>query len=67
MDIEKINNPIVKTVSEAEAFKDIPEVTDIIYDLWLLRITLKFPNIDHLVYVTFDGVRGFRVLDEGDL
>ena len=45
----------------------LPEVTDIHYDLWLLRITLHFEEIDNPVYVTFDTPRGFRVLDEGDL
>ena len=67
MDIASIQKPVASSLDEAEMFAGIPEVTDITYDLWLLRITLHFENIDHPVYVVFDKVRGFRVLDEGDL
>jgi hypothetical protein len=45
----------------------VPEITDIHYDVWLLRITLHFERLDAPVYVEFDGIRGFRVLDEADL
>ncbi len=67
MNVEALRNPEVSSLADAEAFTGIPEITDVTYDLWLLRITLRFENIDHPVYVIFDGVRGFRVLDEGDL
>ena len=67
MDIEVINNPIVETFEASNIYDGFPEITDIQYDLWLLRVTVRFQNIDNPVYITFDGVRGFRVLDEGDL
>ena len=45
----------------------MPEVTEIRYDLSVLRVTLDFASGDDPVCVEFRGVRGFRVLDEGDL
>ncbi|ELN6934634.1 hypothetical protein RZY48_004150 [Vibrio navarrensis] len=54
----------VKTKNSAE----IPEVTSISYDLWTLRICLAFnTSSDQYAYVDFDGVEGFRVLDEGQI
>ena len=44
-----------------------PEVVDVSYDLWLLRVTVTFEDQKNPVYLEFEGVRGFRVLDEGDL
>jgi hypothetical protein len=45
-----------------------PEVIDVSYDLWLLRVTVSMAGDDRRrVYVTFDAPIGFRVLDEGDL
>lgn len=44
-----------------------PEVTHIEYDLWVLRIRLEFKSTDTPIYVEFDGVVGFRLLDEGML
>ena len=67
MEIESFQSPLTSSLAGAEAFRGIPEVTGITYDLSLLRITLRFENIDYPVHVTFDGIRGFRVLDEGDL
>lgn len=67
MDAEVIKKPVCESFEASKAFNGIPEVADINYDLWLLRITLSFKEIDNPVYVTFDTPRGFRVLDEGDL
>lgn len=44
-----------------------PEITDVNYDLWFLRITLSFAGSRNPTYVQFEGVEGFRVLDEGQL
>jgi hypothetical protein len=49
------------------AFEGTPEVTQIEYDVWVLRITLQFPNRHAPVYVEFERVAGLRVLDEGQL
>lgn len=62
-----MKKPVTSTLAGSEILSGIPEVTDINYDLTLLRITLAFENAQHPVYVNFDGVRGFRILDEGDL
>ena len=67
MDIESVQKAVISSVTDAEAFEGIPEVTAVNYDTSLLRITISFENIDYPVHVIFDGVRGFRVLDEGDL
>ena len=44
-----------------------PEITDIHYDLWVLRLTLFFAGAKNPTYVHFEAVEGFRVLDEGQL
>jgi hypothetical protein len=67
MNPEKICRPTISTIAESTAFNGVPEVTEIHYDLWILRITLKFEAVEHPIYVSFGGVCGFRVLDEGDL
>lgn len=67
MDIEIINNPVVKTFNLGKACDGVPEITGVTYDLWQLRIMLRFEALDNRVYVTFNRVRGFRVLDEGNL
>jgi hypothetical protein len=54
-------------LSQAAPFKGVPEITDVHYDLWVLRITLRFENRQGPVYVQFHNTYGFRVLDEGDL
>ncbi|MET1283008.1 hypothetical protein [Vibrio navarrensis] len=62
MDSPKLHG--VKTKNSAE----VPEVTSISYDLWTLRICLTFnTSSDQYAYVDFDGVEGFRVLDEGQI
>ena len=67
MDIEVIKSPVVTTVSVTSAFEGNPEVTGLNYDSGALRVTLDFPGMEDPVYAAFDSVRGFRVLDEGDL
>ena len=47
--------------------KGFPEIVNINYDLWRLTITLNFEEQKEPVYVTFENIVGFRVLDEGDL
>ena len=47
--------------------KGNPEILHINYDLWRLIITLRLNEQKEPVYVTFENVIGFRVLDEGDL
>ena len=59
--------PVARQYEPSAAYAGLPEIAAINYDLWLLRITAHFPDLDHPVYVTFDAPRGFRVLDEGDL
>lgn len=44
-----------------------PEIENISYDIFTLRITLNFPGIEGRTYVEFEHVVGFRLLDEGDL
>ncbi len=44
-----------------------PEVIDIHYDLWVLRVTVLFAGAKNPTYVNFSAVEGFRVLDEGQL
>ena len=62
-----IRKPITSAFAESGDFAGIPEITDVHFDLRVLRITLRFGLINHPVCVSFDGVRGFRLLDEGDL
>ena len=62
-----IDIPKVKTVDFPILTSDLPEIVNINYDLWTLRITLSFEKIDRPIYVTFKRIRGFRVLDEGNL
>ena len=45
----------------------VPEIERLDYDLWELRLTVRFEAEDAPVYVTFPSPRGFRVLDEGNL
>ena len=50
-----------------DAPRGTPEVSEIHYDVWSLRITLNFEHFSGVVYVDFETPNGFRVLDEGDL
>jgi hypothetical protein len=45
---------------------NVPELLAVNYDLWTLRLTLSFRS-NEIVYVDFEAVEGFRVLDEGQL
>ncbi len=67
MDIEVINNPIVETFDTPNIDNGPPQIMNIQYDLCLLKITVHFQNIYNPIYITFSGVIGFRVLDEGNL
>jgi hypothetical protein len=61
------NRPVAESVQAASLNLGTPEVTGLNYDLWTLRVTLMFEGRDGPIYADFDGVEGFRVLDEGDL
>ncbi|MCP4975439.1 MAG: hypothetical protein GY931_04700 [Maribacter sp.] len=63
----KINLPKVKAFKLPIKKNGNPEITDIHYDLWTLKITLNFERQDYPTYLIFENVVGFRVLDEGDL
>lgn len=67
MNLEIIKNPIAKSLSVGDEFPGIPEITNVSYDLWYLQIALWFNNKKPPIYVRFDGILGFRLLDEGDL
>ena len=59
--------PAVESVEARAGISGVGEVVAVNYDLCTLRITLLFEAHALPVYVEFDGVAGFRVLDEGDL
>lgn len=63
----KIDIPNIKQVDFPIVLNDIPEIVNINYDLWILRITLSFEKLKRPIYVNFKNVIGFRVLSEGDL
>src|SRR5690606_9262032 len=48
-------------------FSGIPVVARVEYDIWTLRVVLEFEGHNEPVYLEFDRVGGFRVLDEGQL
>lgn len=62
-----MQSPKVTPVEIAFPSVGHPEIVNINYDLWRLTITLNFSKKDNPVYVTFENIIGFRVLDEGDL
>lgn len=65
-DIQKLFKPKV-TEFQNEIPDANPEIYNITYDLWTLKITLGFDDIESPIYVVFKNVIGFRVLDEGNL
>jgi hypothetical protein len=67
MNFEIIKNPVAKSLIVSDEFPGIPEITNVSYDLWCLQIKLWFKNQKPPIYVRFDGILGFRLLDEGDL
>ena len=44
-----------------------PELVEMHYDVWNLRISLDFPDWSGVVYVDFESPLGFRVMEESDL
>lgn len=67
MNKSDIEVPTIKGVDFPIITNSIPEISNIIYDLWTLKITLLFPDLKHPVYLIFKNLNGFRVLDEGNL
>ncbi|MCB8927204.1 MAG: hypothetical protein H6652_16425 [Ardenticatenaceae bacterium] len=65
--IMSLPNPKTKSLNTTFEISEIPEITNLEYDLWELRITLKFPNKKEPIYVIFSTPVGFRVLDESDM
>ena len=64
--IQKLLRPKA-TEFQTEIVDSNPEIFNINYDLWTLKITLGFNDIDRPIYAIFKNVIGFRVLDEGNL
>jgi hypothetical protein len=65
--IENLLKPKVKEFDINFSNKSNPEIFNINYDLWTLKITLSFNDHPSPVYLIFKNVVGFRVLDEGNL
>lgn len=63
----QLPNALLSAITNERTDEGTPEVTDIHFDLWTLRITLIFPSSNNPTYVEFCDSEGFRVLDEGDL
>ncbi len=57
--------PVFKSLEKLPYLAEFPEIIHLNYDVWTLRVTAEFEDIR--VYVDFTNVKGFRVLDEGDL
>ncbi|MCP5304352.1 MAG: hypothetical protein H6953_02805 [Chromatiaceae bacterium] len=58
---------LANNLTEVAAESGIPEITEVSYDIWVLRVKVMFEKKEQPVYVGFEGVQGIRVLDEGDL
>jgi hypothetical protein len=57
-----------RTVENQPYLDQEPEIINISYDLWTLRVTLNFSEIEKPVfYIDFINVVGFRLLDERNL
>jgi len=65
--IKDLLEPKVKEFDINFSNKSIPEIFNVNYDLWTLKLTLSFNDHPSLVYLIFKNVVGFRVLDEGNL
>lgn len=63
----EFDNPVCESVAVGLYLEGIPEITNVSYDLWTVRITLYFPGKISPVYLIFKDLRGFRILDEGNL
>jgi len=59
--------PVLSAVAIDDGPKGTPQITELHYDVWSLRVTLDFDSWDGVVYVDFESPAGFRVLDESDL
>jgi len=59
--------PITEELSSSKKYVGIPELVDLNFDLWTLKVKLEFPDLQNPIYLTFKNVEGFRVLDEGNL
>lgn len=59
--------PVIAPYTVDGAPHGTPQVTELHYDIWTLRVTLDFDDWDGVVYADFASVCGFRVLDESDL
>jgi len=64
---KNIENPVAESVRGSLEIKGLPEVVNLTFDLWQLMITLEFSESSIPVYVRAESVKGFRVLDEGDI
>ena len=60
-------SPSLSPYSIEDAPKGRPQITELHYDVWTLRITLDFEDWDGAVYLDFESPAGFRVMEEGDL
>ena len=56
-----------RTIDTPYDSRGVPEVERLEYDLWELRVTVRFAAGEPPVCVTFSSPNGFRVLDEGNL
>ncbi|MGZ9675626.1 hypothetical protein [Flavobacterium sp. GNP001] len=65
-DIQKLLKPKVTEFKNKFPASN-PEIFNISYDLWTLKISLGFDGINKPIYIIFKNVIGFRVLDEGNL
>jgi hypothetical protein len=63
----EIEYPITEELNISKKYNGIPELVDLNFDLWTLKVKLEFPDLQNPVYLTFKNVGGFRVLDEGSL
>ena len=65
--MSNINQPKVSKFSNEFELNENLEIINLSYDLWRLIVTLTVPEFKRMIYVTFENVLGFRMLDEGDL
>ena len=63
----EFDNPVCEPVDLGISLDGIPEITNLSYDSWTVKITLYFPGKVSPVYLIFKSLGGFRVLDEGNL
>ncbi|TPG31354.1 hypothetical protein [Flavobacterium pectinovorum] len=66
-DIQNLLQPKIKEFNINFTNDTFPEIINLNYDLWTLKITLDFKDISQPIYIIFKNVVGFRVLDEGNL